>query len=184
MQSRKEICDRVFPYLDYCVNELHLTFYAIRASKEFLFAISRLLVKPFSDSDKECIAKYIQGVFNKRPLIPHRNRMVMWNVDVVLDYFVTAGSNESIPLNDLAGKISMLVMLSTMCRLSDVAQLNTKNMTETSDLVEFRLDTPTKTFTEYNMASGGTGLQTLTLNRFEDKRLCPVEAILTYIART
>ena len=46
-------------YLDCCVNELHLTFYAIRASKEFLFAVSRLLIKPFPDLDKECITKYI-----------------------------------------------------------------------------------------------------------------------------
>ena len=46
-------------YLDYCVNELHLMFYAIRAANEFLFTISRLLVKPFSDSNRECITKYI-----------------------------------------------------------------------------------------------------------------------------
>ena len=110
--------------------------------------------------------------------------MVTWNVDVVLDYFTSAGSNETIPLNDLAGKISILVMLSTMCRLSYVSQLNTKNMTETRDLVEFRLETPTKTFTKYNMAFGGTGLQTLTLHRFDDPRLCPVEVIVAYLART
>ena len=168
----------------YCVNELHLTFYAIRASKEFLFAVSRLLIKPFSESDKECITKYIRGVFNRRPLIPRRNRMVTWNVDVVLDYFTAAGDNKSLPLNDLAGKISMLVMLSTMCRLSDVSQLDILNMTETQDFLEFRLDTPTKTFTEYNMAFGGSGLQTLTLHRFDDPRLCPVQAILKYISRT
>ena len=100
--------------------------------------------------------------------------MITWNVDVVLDYFIAAGDNESLLLNDLAGKISMLVMLSTMCRLSDVLQLDMKNMTETEDFLEFRLDTPTKTFTEYNMAFGGSGLQTLTLHRFDDPRLCPV----------
>ena len=172
-------------YLDYCVNDLHLTFYAIRASKEFLFAVLRLLIKPFSESDKECITKYIQGVFNKRPPIPHRNRMVTWNVDVVLDYFTSAGDNEGLPLNDLAGKISMLVMLSTMCRLSDVSQLDINNMTETPNFLEFRLDTPTKTFTEYNMAFGGSGLQTLTLHRFvDDERLCPAQVILKYISRT
>ena len=172
-------------YLDYCVNDLHLTFYAIRASKEFLFAVSRLLIKLFSESDKECITKYIQGVFNKRPPIPCRNRMVTWNVDVVLDYFTSAVDNEGLPLNDLAGKISMLVMLSTMCRLSDVSQLDINNMTETPNFLEFRLDTLTKTFTEYNMAFGGSGLQTLTLHRFvDDERLCPVQVILKYISRT
>ena len=57
-------------------------------------------------------------------------------------------------------------------------------MTESDDFVEFRLDTPTKTFTEYNMAFGGSGLQTSTLHRFEDPRLCPVKVILTYISRT
>ena len=154
-----------------------MTFYAIRASKEFLFAVSRLSIK-------ECITKYIRGVFNKRPPIPHRNRMVTWNVDMVLDYFTNEGDNESLPLNDLAGKIPMLVMLSTMCMLSNVSQLDIKNMTESDDFVEFRLDTPTKTFTEYNMAFGGSGLQTLTLHRFEDPRLCPVKAILIYIPRT
>ena len=34
------------------------------------------------------------------------------------------------------------------------------------------------------MAFGGSGLQTLTLSRFDDPRLCPVEAILTYISRS
>ena len=111
--------------------------------------------------------------------------MVTWNVDVVLDYFTSAGDNKGLPLNDLAGKISMLVMLSTMCRLSGVSQLDINNMTETPNFLEFRLDTPTKTFTEYNMAFGGSGLQTLTLHRFvDDERLCPVQVILKYISRT
>ena len=122
-------------YLDYCVNELNLTFYAVRACKEFLFAVSRLLIKPFSDSDKECITKYIRGVFNKRPPIPCRNRMLIWNVNTVLDYLAEAGDNLQVPLNDLAGKIAMLVMLSTMCRLSDVALLDLNNMTEMEDFL-------------------------------------------------
>ena len=63
--------------------------------------------------------------------------MVTWNVDVVLDYFTSAGDNAALALNNLAGKISMLVILSTMCRLSDVSQLDLKNMTETENFVEF-----------------------------------------------
>ena len=78
----------------------------------------------------------------------------------------------------------MLILLANMCRISDVAQLDLAQMTRGDGHLSFRLETPTKNFTEANMNFGGTALQTLVIEEFEDEKLCPVRAIECYIERS
>ena len=110
--------------------------------------------------------------------------MVTWNVDVVLDYLTRAGDSDAIPLNNLAGKVCMLIMLSTMHRMGDVYQLDITEMKGKDDYVSFRLKNPTKTFTDNNCDFRTMGLQTLVLCRFDDCKLCPMRAVLDYICHT
>ena len=126
----------------------------------------------------------MKSIFNRNPPIPKRPRLITWNVDIALDFLQQWDDNQKLQLNDLAGKISLLILLSTMCRISDVAQLDMATSTATDSGREFHLQNPTKCFTENNMAFGGTNLQTLILRKFEESKLCPVSAINTYIART
>ena len=103
---------------------------------------------------------------------------------MVLDYLSGAGDNDAIPLNNLAGKACMLIMLSTMCRMGDAFQLDTKEMARTEEYISFRLSHPTKTFTDNNCDFGAMGLQTLVLRKFHDPKLCPMQAVVDYIRRT
>ena len=140
---------------------LDLSFYLIRYTKEFLFTISKFLVCPLSESDRECILKFVKGIFHKNPPILIHPRMVTWNVDVVLDFLTDWSDNEDMSLNDLVGKMSLLTLLASMCHIGDICQIDIRNMSWREDSLEFRLDTPTKMFTEHNMDWGGTSLQSL-----------------------
>ena len=176
--------EQCLEFLDFLNSDLKLTYYPMRAAKDFLSAVSKFLRDPLTQSDRECIAKYVKNIFNRNPPIPKRPRLITWNVDIALDFLQQWDDNQKLQLNDLAGKISLLILLSTMCRISDVAQLDMATSTATDSSLEFRLQNPTKCFTENNMAFGGTNLQTLVLRKFEESKLCPVSAINTYIART
>ena len=131
----------------------------MRATKEFLVNISKLLTTPLSRSDMECMSKFIRGVFNARPLVPYtKSSPVTWNVDIPLSYIKNGPSNEEMGMSQLGGKIAMLILLANMCRISDMAQLDLAQMTRGEGHLSFRLETPTKTFTEANMNFGGDGL--------------------------
>ena len=172
-------------FLYHCVEKLNLSFYAMRATKEFLVTISKLLTKPLSSSDLECMSKFIRGVFNARPPVPYtKSSPVTWNVDIPLTYIKNGPSNEEMGMSQLGGKIAMLILLANMCRISDVAQLDLAQMTRGEGHLSFWLETPTKTFTKANMNFGGTALQTLVIEEFEDEKLCPVRAIECYIERS
>ena len=138
-------------FLDYCRSTLDLSFYPIRYTKEFLFTISKFLAHPLSDSDKECIVKFVKGVFHQNPPILTHPCMVTWNVDVVLDFLMDWSNNEDMSLNDLVGKMSLLTLLASMCRIGDICQMDIRNMSRRDDSLEFRLDAPTKMFTEHNI---------------------------------
>ena len=103
---------------------------------------------------------------------------------MVLDYLTGAGDNDAIPLNNLAGKACMLIMLSTMCRMGDVFQLDMREMAWTEEYISFCLSYPTKTFTDNSCDFGAMGLQTLVLRKFHDPKLCPMQAVLDYVHHT
>ena len=143
-------------FLDFLYTELKLTYYPMRAAKEFLFAVPQFLTEPLSQSDRECIAKYVKSIFNQDPPIPKRPHLVTWNVDIALNFLQQWADNEKLQLNDLGGKISLLILLATICRISDVAQLDMACSTTMEQGLEFRLQHPTKYFTENNMVFGVT----------------------------
>ena len=154
----------------------------MRAQKEFLFSVSKLLNNKLSVSDKECITKYDKGCFNLKPPIPHvRSAPVSWNVDTVLNHINVGKDNKELGMNELAGKITMWVLLTNMCRLGDVAQLDLSNLSRSEVCLKFRLPNPTKMFTKAAMMQGGVSLQALEIEYFEVEKLCPVRAIDCYI---
>ena len=122
------------------------------------------------------------GDFYRNP--PIKKAMNTWDIDVALDYFKAAGSNEEIPLNDLAGKISLLILLSRMCRIGEVAQLDLQHMEQVEGRLVFTLPKPTKTFTAEKCGSYNKNLQTLAVDSFPEPELCPYGAIMAYLRRT
>ena len=144
----------------------------------------KLSLTQLSQSQMGCIYRYVQGVFNRNP--PIKKSMKTWDIDIALDYFKASGSNNELPLNDLAGKISLslLILLSRMCRIGEVAQLDLKHMEQTQGRLTFTLPKPTKTFTVDKCGSYEKNLQTLFVDSFPEPELCPYSAIMAYLSRT
>ena len=93
--------EQCMEFLDFLYTELKLTYYPMRARKEFLFAVSQFCIEPLSQWDREFIAKYVKSIFNQDPPIPQRPCLVTWNVDIALDFLQQWEDNETLQLNDL-----------------------------------------------------------------------------------
>ena len=166
--------------LQFCFEQLKLSYYAIRQMKEFVFCMSKLLNNSLSTSDRECIVRFVKGVFNERPPIKFsKTAPISWNVDTVLKYFKNHKGNHDMGLNELGGKAALLVLLSTMCRIGDVSQMNINRMKHNGDYIEFELSTPTKTFTDNSSYGGSKWLQVLTVESFGIKIFAQFQPLKT-----
>ena len=64
----------------------------------------------------------LKGVFNKRP--PRPKYSTVWDVDQVLTWFKKLGPSESLSLQDLTIKTTMLLVLTRPYRGADLAALD------------------------------------------------------------
>ena len=131
---------------------------------------------------KEVIAKFMKGVFNKKP--PIKQRLKLWDIDIVLDHLVSGADNKVMDLSELAGKLCLLILLSRMCRIGELAMLDLEKMEISEGSVCFTLPVPTKIFTTGSCNEYSQGLQCLTLKRFPNPAICLVKALYTYLKRT
>ena len=68
------------------------------------------------------VTRLIKGVFNTRPPLPKYT--CTWNVQTVLEYIVSLGSNKELSLKKLTLKTVMLLALTRPSRSADLAQLD------------------------------------------------------------
>ena len=108
-----------------------------------------------------------------------------WDVNILLEYFVKLGPNESISnVNLLAGKLIMQLLLTQMCHSSEIVQLCLSCMRLLKGQVQFQLPKPTKTYTPKNASKSGC-LQILTVIEFPgNPLLCPLTTLNSYIKCT
>ena len=116
--------NQVLEFLEHLSSELQLSYNAVRDGKQFVMAINKLKKVAMSPADKEVIAKFMKAVFNKKPPIKHRPKIKSWDVDIVLDHIVSQENNAAMELSELAGKLCLLVLLSRMCRIGELALLD------------------------------------------------------------
>jgi len=64
----------------------------------------------------------IKGIFNERPPWPKYDSV--WKVEVVLSWFKDQGPTDSLSLQDLTIKTTMLLALTRPCRGADLAELD------------------------------------------------------------
>ena len=130
------------------------------------------------------LEKYLSASFNTHPPGVLRPGST-WDVNVLLDYFVKLGPNEKITKsNILGGKLVLQLLLTQLCRSSEVAQLQMSMMRILHGTIQFRLNKPVKTCTarNYNVKSKA---QLMTVKEFDGHPLlCPVKTLLAYIQRT
>ena len=130
------------------------------------------------------IQKFLRSCFNLRP--PIKGKKYAWDVNVLLDMFKDKWmDNDKIKINRLAGKVILMIMLTSMCRKAEVLDMRLSEMTELSDgSLQFRLPNPTKTF-NFRTYHRQQKLQFIMVPRMAGKeKICPVTALWCYLKRT
>ena len=122
--------------------------------------------------------------FNRKPPIP-KGKAHTWDVNILLKYLINLGPSENITdMKILAGKMLLLVMLSQMCRSSEVVQFKLSNMFVGTGYVTFTHPNPVKTFNPKTLGQVQR-LQHITIKQFDGSpAICPLQTLAAYIKMT
>ncbi|KZS20625.1 Uncharacterized protein APZ42_012631 [Daphnia magna] len=121
------------------------------------------------------VIRLMKECYNKKN--PQPKYPVMWSPDKILFYLSSLGSNNSLPLPVLTGKVVTLVALASFMRVAEIAAMDLKSLVFSEDAVLFSLSTLRKT-----QRSGP--LMSISIKTFENPLLCPVEAIRKFVSAT
>ena len=118
------------------------------------------------------VTRFLKGVFNCRP--PALKYSFTWKVDTVL----ALPDNDSLSLQQLSHKLVMLMALANADRCSDLAALDLRYRCAQGNGEKFIIPGLTKS------RHSGPPIEAFYPAFPEDIRLCPVQALRCYIARS
>ena len=171
-------------FFSFLTDNLQIPLSQLRICRSFL-SISRKLARiPYSENDIALLKKYLNGVINEKPQLVKKPR-TSWDVECLLKYFQSISDNDSLPIPSLAGKLALLILLSTMCRSGEVVHLRISQIeiSNNGKKVVFHIPGPTKTMNFDTFQHHG--LQHLTISKLsEEPKICPVQCLQAYINRT
>lgn len=153
--------------------------YQYRSLNAYRSAISSVheKVDGYEVGQHPLVSRLLKGAFNKRP--PQPRYSSTWNVNQVLNYLEKLGDNESLSLQELTHKTTMLMALTRPSRSADLMQLNLHLRQFLPEGVIFKPAGLTK------QARQNKPLADFFFPSFpHNKRLCPVEALKAYEERT
>lgn len=123
------------------------------------------------------VCNLLTGVFNKRP--PKPRYTFVWDVEIVLKYFLSLPDSENLSDKLLTFKITMLLALSSASRSSELKNLDLQYMAKSENLVRFYFHQLSKTNKK------GKPIPPLEFYKFEEQsKLCVVSTLFCYIERT
>ena len=123
------------------------------------------------------VKRLLNALFNARP--PQPRYVFQWDVDQVLQYIKSLGSNESLSDKDLTFKLAMLLALASASRPSELHALDLRYMSDQGDVISFALSKLTK-----SRKSGSSPLS-VTFHVFDEQcSLCVVRTIRVYVKRS
>ena len=123
----------------------------------------------------ELVCQLMKGIYNISPPAPKYD--LFWDVEKVLTFLASLGENESLNLKQLSLKTAMLLALESLCRSSEIANIDRTSIRSHISSIKFNLLKPRK-------AQFGSGLEVISLNRKQDTRLCPVACLERYVTST
>ena len=88
------------------------------------------------------IVGLMKGFYNNRP--PRPRYSATWNIDTVLDYWISREDNKSLSLKDLSYKAVTLVAVNQLKRASEINNMMLSNYGIKEDRLEFLLYTTPK----------------------------------------
>ena len=173
--------DHCLEFLLFLQSHLKLSIKAVQNAHSFLSICHKLAGRPFMISEQELLGKCLNGLLNKNPQQITR-APVCWDVETMIQYLCQLPPNNKITLQALGGKAALLILLSTMCRSGEVAQLRLSGIATgvNAAFVTFHLKELTKNFNIDSIHKAG--LQKLTIRKLpSNPSICPVTTLIDYI---
>ena len=158
---------------------LHKEGYQYRSLNSYRSAISSVheRIDGYTVGQHPLITRLMKGVFNDRPPLPRYT--CTWNVQTVLSYISSWGSNDSLSLKQLSWKTAMLLALTRPSRSADLSQLNLSGKQYKPAGVAFKPSSLAK------QSRQGKPITEFFFPSFpHDPGLCPVVTLKAYEERT
>ena len=121
------------------------------------------------------VLNFMKGCYNLNP--PRPRYSAMWDVQVVLNFMREAGNNSILNLSIITKKLATLLAISTLLRVSELASLNKISLEFSPTGARIALSRPRK-------AQSSGPLRWVSIDKYEDGRICPVDCLRTYIYLT
>lgn len=122
------------------------------------------------------VQRFFQGISRLRPSKPKYN--FTWDPKIVLDYFNSRKSNEELELKELCKKLITLFALVTAHRMQTFSLIKIENIFYFETKIEIAIPDRIKTSAKNNVQPN------LVLPYFDNTRVCPAHALITYVERT
>ena len=112
--------------------------YKYRSLNSYRSAISSVheQVDGLDVGKRPLITRVLRGAFNEKP--PRPRYTAVWDVELVLDMFRSKGPTSSLSLQDLTLKVAMLLVLTRLCRGTDLAALDLNHRSYVPEGVVFK----------------------------------------------
>jgi hypothetical protein len=115
------------------------------------------------------VVKLMRGAYNKKPPSPKHSNF--WEVDIVIEFLISLEPNRNLPFKSLSMKLAILLALSSLCRVSELASIDRYSVVFVNNQAKFSLQRPRK-------SQRNSSLQVITLEKLLPLPLaCPVETL-------
>ena len=122
------------------------------------------------------VMRLMWGIYNSGHPAPRYTST--WNVGTVLEYIDSLGSNADLRLPIITRKLAVLLALTTLLRMSEIASITRESVKMDENRASFALSRHLK-------AQRDGPLHTMTLSRFPHRpNLCPVDCLGYYTYET
>ena len=123
------------------------------------------------------VQQYMKGLFNVNPPQPKYDRI--WDADIVLKWMLQRELPHLSHTVILTQKLALLILLTTGQRPSILTALRLSRMHKTPDTISFDI-----LLSEVKQGRQGYQPPKVVLRTYDDKKLCVVTHLLTYLDRT
>ncbi len=122
------------------------------------------------------ISRLMKGFFNRNP--PKPRYSCTWEVEPVLKFLKQMPSWKALSLKMLTLKVVLLLALVSAKRVSSLVHVDLKTLVVSNNFIKFIPSSLLK------QSRPNYTLKSVVIEAFEDKQLCPVQAISTYLKKT
>lgn len=126
------------------------------------------------------VRRFMKGVSELRPSVPRYG--LTWDVNLVLQYFVSLGDNDKLSLELLTKKVTTMLLILSGQRVQTTHLLKTNHISFVKDECVIRITSSGQDkLKHFNKKKN---VQMINFQKYEDKKLCMVTCLNDYLNRT